>query len=163
MPLRFTLALAVVLALAACESKSPTPASGEVAAADDAPDLGPLPDTAMVRETSPESTADLLGGALDAISPSVGIQTIDLWIARLDTVDTAADVRDDLRTLRSLLQSSPLDGPAIGRVLQSLGDGTAALAAGNAPLQRLAQTLRQQGGRLVPDTTAADSARASVQ
>ena len=153
MPFRLALPLAAVLALAACEADAPTtPPDGppdRAASAD-----GALPDTAMVRETTPEATASLVDDLADA-SPSVAIQTVDLWIARLDTVSAggAADVRDDLRTLRSLLQSSPLDGPAIGRTLRRLGDGTAALADAGTPLSRLAQALRRQGGRLAPDTT----------
>ncbi len=162
MPIRFSLALAAVLALAACEA-DPSASASDAPAAEAAPDLGPLPDTAMVQETSPETTADLVGGDLNTVSPSVAIQTIDLWIARLDTVSAAADVRDDLRTLRSLLQSSPLDGPAIGRTLRRLGDGTAALADTGSPLMRLAQTLRQQGQRLAPDTTGTASAPPTVQ
>ena len=153
---RLLLPLAAVLTLAACEAKAPTtPPDGPP---DRAPtDLSALPDTAMLQNTSPEATAALVAD-VDAASPSVAIQTIDLWIARLDTVSAAADVRDDLETLRDLLQSSPLDGPAIGRALGRLGDGTADLADGDAALAALARTLRQQGARLAPDTTAADTA-----
>ena len=155
MSLRFPLALGALLALAAC---------GPPNATDDAPgtarggDPQARPDTAMVREVSPESTLDFVAGDLLTASPSVAIQTLDLWMVRLDTVSGAGDVRGDLETLRNLLQSSPLDGPAIGRTMQDLGDGTEALAKPGTALARLAATLRQQGGRLVPDTTATPSA-----
>ncbi len=117
---------------------------------------GALPDTAMVRDVAPETTAALVGGDLAEASPSVAIQTLDLWIARLDTASApgAGDIRDDLETLRNLLQSYPLDGPAIGRALRDAGQGTAAVADSAAGLAELARTLQAAGGRLAPDTTA---------
>ena len=144
----------LALTLAACG-----PEPGDSASAGREP---ALPDTAMVREVSPETTLDLVAGDLLAASPSIAIQTIDLWITRLDTVsaDGAAEVRDDLTTLRNLLQSSPLDGLAIGRTLRDVGEGTEALAEAGTPLAALGQTLSDQGRLLAPDSTAADSARA---
>ena len=145
--------LLLALTLAACQTEpsSPgapgTPASGGSSEA--------LPDTATVQSVDPESSADLVSGDLTAASPSVAIQTIDRWVTRLDTVsaDGASEVRGDLLTLRNLLQSSPLDGRAIGRTLRRLGDGTADLAGADPALQRLALTLSQQADQLAPDTT----------
>jgi len=150
--------LALAAVLVACGPDSaPESASGPASAHPDAP----LPDTAMVRAVSPESTLDLVSGDLLAVSPSVAIQTIDLWVARLDTVavEGAADLRDDLTTLRNQLQSSPLDGPGIGRTLRAVGEQTAALAEAGTPLAALGDALRRNGERLAPDTTAADSVR----
>ena len=154
--MRFRTPLALALLLAACGSEPTASSPG----GSDLPDDGDtLPDTAMVREVSPESTLDFVSGDLLAASPSVGIQTLDLWIARLDTVsaDGVSELRGDLTTLRNLLQSSPIDGPAVGRTLQSVGEQTVALAEPGTPLATLGQTLRSQGGRLVPDTTATDT------
>lgn len=145
--------LALALALAACGPDAPPDAAGGSAPDPDAP----LPDTAMVRSVSPESTLDLVKGDLVAVSPSVAIQTIDLWIARLDTVSAegAPALRDDLTTLRNQLQSSPLDGPGIGRTLRAVGEQTGALAEPGSPLAALGDALRRGGLRLAPDTTGA--------
>ena len=147
---RLLLLLVPALSLAACG-----PSSGSGARGGAAGDGAALPDTAMVRDVSPTTTAALVAGDLGRVSPSVAIQTLDLWVARLDTVSAsgAAEVRDDLETLRNLLQSSPLDGPAIGRALRSAGEGTAALADSADGLSGLARVLRMAGERLAPDTT----------
>ena len=153
------LALAsLALALAAC-GPDPSPATpAEPGTPTASGDGEVLPDTAMVREVSPESTLALLSGTLAQVSPSVAIQTLDLWIARLDTVsaDGAPALRNDLTTLRNLLQSSPLDGAAIGRTLRAAGEKTGTLAQAGSPLATLGQTLRAQGDRLAPDTTQVD-------
>ncbi len=145
--------LLLALALAGC---GPDPSSPDASAPTDRTG-GPeaLVDTSMVRDVSPESTLDLVAGGLVQASPSVAIQTLDLWVSRLDTVsaDGVPALRDDLVQLRDLLQSSPLDGPAIGRTLQSLGDQTGALAEPGTPLSALGRSLRTQGDRLVPDST----------
>ncbi|PAP78565.1 hypothetical protein [Rubrivirga marina] len=156
--MRPSLLLALVLAVSAC---GPDASSDGARVAPSDPDAS-LPDTAMVRAVSPESTLDLVSGDLLAVSPSVAIQTIDLWIARLDTVsaDGATELRDDLTTLRNQLQSSPLDGPGIGRTLRDVGEQTGALAEAGTPLAALGDVLRRSGQRLAPDTTAADSAGA---
>ena len=147
--------LAVLLGLAACAPADSGPgARGGGGAADGAA----LPDTAMVRQVDPTTTAALVAGDLGRVSPSVAIQTLDLWIARLDTVsaDGAPALRNDLTTLRNLLQSSPLDGAAIGRTLRAAGEKTGTLAQAGSPLATLGQTLRAQGDRLAPDTTQVD-------
>lgn len=149
-------ALALLLAggLVAC-GPSPDAASGAAGG----PGGPALPDTAMVREVAPSTTAELVAGDLRSVSPSVAIQTLDLWVARLDTssVEGTAGVRDDLERLRNLLQSSPLDGAAIGRAMREAGEGTAALAdsAGSGGLAGLARALRVAGSRLAPDTSGA--------
>ena len=153
--MRLSLLFALVVSLAACgPDASPDAAPGTPADPD-----APLPDTAMVRAVSPESTLDLVSADLLAVSPSVAIQTIDLWIARLDTVSAegASDLRGDLTTLRNQLQSSPLDGPGIGRMLRSVGERTGALAEAGTPLAALGDALRRSGERLAPDTAATDS------
>ena len=156
----------LALSLAAC-GPSPNTASGSADGSAGGRDGAALPDTAMVRDVTPEATAALISGDLTGVSPSVAIQTLDLWIARLDTASAegASDVRDDLETLRNLLQSFPLDGPAIGRSLRDAGEGTAAVADSAAGLAELARVLQTAGARLAPDTTAAEGTRAggSVQ
>ena len=145
------------LALTACQTDASRSGSGGPASGGSS---DALPDTATVQSVDPESSADLVARDVRAVSPSVAIQTIDLWVARLDTVSVegASDVRGDLVTLRNLLQSSPLDGPAIGRVLGRLGEGTAGLAEPGSGLDRLAVGLRRQAARLAPDTTSVSAA-----
>ena len=139
--------LALTALLAACQpsaQRDPSSAGG-----------GALPDTAMVRDVTLGGTTTLIGGDLGEVSPSVAIQTLDLWVARLDTVSAEGvpALRDDLTTLRNLLQSSPLDGRAIGETMRRLGDHTDALAEPGDDLGRLGRALRAAGERLAPDTT----------
>ena len=119
------------------------------------------PDTAMVRNVTLDGTADLVRRATTA-SPSVAIQTLDLWAARLDTasVEGGAEIRDDLVTLRNLLQSSPLDGEAIGKTMTDLGEQTAAVDSSDAALSALADALQTIGRRLAPEPVPADTTAA---
>ena len=163
MPLR-SLATALLLALAACQPEGPAP----TATAPPGVPADALPDTATVQTVDPASTADLVGQAFGAISPSIAIQTIDRWTERIDSLslegdgepEALAELRGDLVTLRRLLQSSPLDGPAIGRTLRALSATTADLAAPGSDLARLGRTLGAQADRLAPVPVSPDSAAA---
>ena len=112
----------------------------------------------MVREVTVGQTTDLVREATTA-SPSVAIQTIDLWVARLDTasVEGGGEIRDDLVTLRNLLQSSPLDGTAIGETMVDLGEKTASVDSSNTDLVALATALSTVGRRLAPEPVRPDS------
>lgn len=87
-------------------------------------------------------------GGLTELAPSTAVSNIDAWIARLDGMPSAAPIVTNLRTLRSQLQSAPLDGMAIGMTLSELGEQTTAAAAGDASLRQLGQALSQAGGML---------------
>ena len=54
----------------------------------------------------------------------------------------------NLRTLRSQLQASPIDGMAVGMTLSELGEQTTAAAGGDASLRQLGQALSQTGAML---------------
>lgn len=159
--MRSILPLLTCLALAACQSTPEAGSAGTSGAATEAD----LPDPSMIEDVSVGGTVDLLSGGIGRVSPSVAIQTIDLWLVRLDTVSLGgvAEVRDDLDELRDLLQSSPLDGRAIGLTLKRLGSSADSLSAQAAGLAPLASTLRSAGRRLAPDSTEADADAASVQ
>lgn len=157
------LVLVPLLLSAGCQTDAPPGEEPPAAAASVA-----LPDTAMVQTVTASGTAALVQD-LRRASPSIAIQTIDRWTARLDTTaldgalaDTLAAVRDDLGTLRSLLQSSPLDGRAIGETMQDLGRRTGALASGDPTLEPLGRALSVAGGRLVPKPPPADSTDGAV-
>lgn len=143
------LATALLVSLAACaDPPAPSPHADRGAAP---------PDTAMVRSVSLEGTAELLARGSRA-STSVAVQTIDLWIARLDTaaVDGGAVIREDLGLLRGQLLSYPQDGPAIGTTMRRLGRHTAAVADSLAALVSLARALERSGARLggtAPDSS----------
>lgn len=151
--------LVFLVMLAACETEPsetvPSNADGPRTAA-----RSGAPDTAMVRDVTVGGTADLVREDPNRVSPSVAIQTIDLWIARLDTasVVNGAEIREGLTTLRNQLQSSPLDGEAIGRTMKALGEQTAEVAdSSGADLGALAAALSAAGERLAPEPVAADS------
>ena len=159
--MRFLLCLA--LALSACQSSpgSDGPSPNELGASS----VEDLPDPSMIEDVSVDQTTGLLANGVLPVSPSVAIQTIDLWIARLDTasVDGAGDVHDDLDQLRDLLQSSPLDGQAIGLRMKDLAESTAALPDSTLRMSGLVSALRAAGRRLAPDTTATSADSLSVQ
>ncbi len=153
MTVRFVVAVVALLVVAAgCEMDASTPSSTARASAE------AEPDTAMVRDITVGGTADLVREAVGA-SPSVAIQTIDLWVARLDTasVEGGGEIRDGLVTLRNQLQSNPLDGAAIGQTMTHLGEQTAAVDSADAALGTLAAALRTVGRRLAPEPVEADS------
>ncbi len=157
------LLLFFALALSACQS---SPGSGESGANKlGARSVEDLPDPSMIEDVSVEQTTGLLASGVPSVSPSMAIQTIDLWIERLDTAaaDGTGDVRDDLDQLRDLLQSSPLDGRAIGLQMGDLAESTAALPDSTRQLSRLVSTLRAAGRQLAPDSTATAADSVSVQ
>ena len=154
---RHIASLALALTLTACATEPSGPPTAAEPPASGAE--GAVPDTAMVRDVTLGGTADLVRSDPTRVSPSVAIQTIDQWIARLDTaaVEGGPEIRDGLTTLRNLLQSSPLDGHAIGETMRDLGGRTAEAAGGNAEVRALAAALRAAGGRLAPEPAAPDS------
>ena len=157
MPLRTLLLLAAAGSLAACQPDAPAETAPDPSAPPEAVTDGVPPDTAMVRDATPAGTARLVE-ALTEASPSVAIQTIDVWIARLDTLTTdepmlaqrVGSVRSGLDQLRSQLQSSPLDGRAIGETMRDLGRGTTELARPGSPLSDLGRALTAGAERLTP-------------
>lgn len=158
--------LLLLLALAACQTDPAPSSSGSAPAGTPAvTDPADLPDPSMIEDVSVASTLDLLRNDPLAASPSLAIQTLDLWITRLDTVSAegASEVRSDLRELRNQLQSSPLDGRGIGLTLKDLAESTAPLAQTDADLGRLAGLLRATGQALAPDTSQSAGRPASVQ
>ena len=153
------------LVLAACQSAPDSGTGGSGASGLGAASVEDLPDPSMIEDVSVDQTTELLADGVRSMSPSVAIQTIDLWTERLNTasVDGAGDVREDLDQLSELLQSSPLDGRSIGLQLKELAESTAAVPDSARQLPRLVSALRAAGRQLAPDSTAVGAERESVQ
>ncbi|MGB3544338.1 hypothetical protein [Rubrivirga sp.] len=150
--MRSVLFLALLLSGCQADQESPSrPAPGSAP-----PDQEALPDAAMLESVTIGQTLSLVDGYADA-SPSIAIQTLELWSSRLDTLalegdmaDTLAALRRDLETLQGELQSSPLVGRPIGTTLRSMGRRTTVLAEGRSELEALGQALSSAGRVLAP-------------
>ena len=149
-------ALTLALSLTACaprESDVVTPQPAPGATTGVSPD-DPMSDAMSADGMAPSVTAE---GTLDAaesaggltnLAPSAALANIDGWIAQLEGTPAAAPVVANLRTLRSQLQASPIDGMAVGMTLSELGEQTTAAAGGDASLRQLGQALSQTGAML---------------
>ncbi len=155
-PLRsLSLLLLLAVPFAACESE-PEVAETDAVVVDPAAD--PMAEDPMMDDTTmadaPEVTAQATvdavteAGGLTELAPGAAVGNIDAWIARLEGDPDFAPVVEDLETLKSQLQASPLDGAAIGATLQSLGAATTAAAGGDGALETLGTTLTDAGNAL---------------
>ena len=139
---RFSLvALTLALALTACAPREQTAMEPEPMATQPAGAAGGV--TAQATLDAAQNA-----GGLTSLAPTAAVSNIDSWISRLDGVPAAAPVVANLRTLKSQLQASTLDGMAIGMTLSELGEQTTAAAGGDASLRQLGQALSQAGQAL---------------
>ena len=154
------LTLALALPLAACGDGTDDPAAeepAEVEAAETTPDVeapGRPPFEAPRRATA-QGTLDAVedAGGLTRLAVAAATRNIDGWIAQLDGQPEFTDFVDDLRTLRDLLQASPIDGAAVGAVLRRLGPVTsrAGVDSDDESLEALGRVLTEAGERLAPN------------
>lgn len=111
-----------------------------------------MDDTTMADapEVTAQATVDAVteAGGLTSLAPGAAVDNIDAWIARLEGNPDFAPVVEDLETLKSQLQASPIDGAAVGATLQSLGAATTEAAAGDGALETLGTTLTDAGNSL---------------
>ncbi len=155
------LAFALVLPLAACAD--PEPDGDEIVTddgvmIDDAADDLDMDDDMMMDDDAMMADPVTAQGTLDAVpaegltamSPATAIANIDNWIAQLDGADfeNADEIRDGLMTLKDQLQTTPLDGSAIGETLTNLGTWTVQSAGADAALTNLGQALESAGQSL---------------
>lgn len=133
-------ALAFSFALVAC-------APNEGAVMDDSMTDGAMADPPAVTVDGTLDAAQAAGGLIE-LSPAVAVSNIDGWIARLSAMDGTDGIVSDLRTLKSQLQASSLDGMAIGRTLEDLGEQTLALATPGSELASLGGALEGAGEML---------------
>jgi len=135
--MQFPIALLVSFAivLTACDLSSPKNVDeiGEEAA-EFVEDIGPSSERAGEVEVptaliSAEETiqASTRAGGLLKLPPATAISFIDKWIQTLEThpnVDDSDDLANDLRTLKGLLATTPIDGEKVSDVLESLAEET---------------------------------------
>lgn len=149
--LRLALLALFTLPLAACETEpdpneaSPYDEGFTEGAMTDEPVVGPVAD-----DVTPESTleaADMAGGLTQLAVPAA-VTNIESWIASLEGTPGAENVVENLRTLRDQLQTTPIDGNAVGMTLIELGNETTSLAAGDTRLERLGSMLTEAGQQL---------------
>ena len=93
------------------------------------------------------SSSQRLPQTLDA-GDAVG--NINGWINTLDGAEftNSTEIRDGLISLKEQLQANPLDGAAIGAILNDLGTWTKAAAPDNAEIQTLGDALLAGGAKL---------------
>ena len=155
------LALAFILPLAACADAEPD--GDEVLTDDNAVvvdddlvddpmmDDGMMDDGMMMDDVTAQGTLDAVpAGGLTEMAPATAVANIDSWIAQLDgaTFENSTEIRQGLMTLKDQLQTTPLDGSAIGATLSDLGTWTEAAAGGDASLTQLGQALASAGQNL---------------
>lgn len=161
-----TLAVGLLaLGLAACADSTDAPDDVDVTVTttDDPmsdpvgdPMADPAAGTATMADTSvtAQSTVDAAtaAGGVTSIPAAAALANIDGWIAKLDGNAAAAPVVANLRTLRSQLSATPIDGAAVGQTLTTLGEQTTAAAAGagaqQAALEALGGALTEAGAAL---------------
>ena len=151
-------ALAFALPLAACADEPDTvdadttvvETTDPVVTTDPMIDDPMMDDTAMASDVTAQGTVDAVtqAGGLTSLSLSAANDNIDGWIAQLDGNPDFAPVVTDLRTLKTQLAASPIDGSAVGATLQSLGAATTGAAAGDGALETLGSTLSSAGDQL---------------
>ena len=109
-----------------------------------------MDDTAMASDVTAQGTVDAVtqAGGLTSLSLATANQNIDGWIAQLEGNPDFAPVVTDLRTLKTQLAASPIDGAAVGATLQSLGSATTGAAGGDGALETLGSTLSSAGSQL---------------
>lgn len=112
----------------------------------------PIDETLAALDSLPRTGA---GGSLTRLSPTAARDALDRWIAAMAGRETYAGIRGDLEALRDALAASPLDGPAIGRLLVRLGAQTRSAASVGDP--RAAARIARLGGLLETAGTALTS------
>ena len=154
------LAFALVLPLAACADAEPDGdevITDDGVMVDDAADDMDMDDDMMdddgmmANEVTAQGTLDAVPAeGLTAMAPATAVANIDQWIARLDGADfeNADEISGGLETLKDQLQTTPLDGAAIGATLTDLGTWTEQSAGGDAALTQLGQALAAAGQSL---------------
>lgn len=153
------LALALLLPFSACEPEEPA-TDVDIVETDpvvtdpvDDPMMsdGMMADTTGVTAQATLDAAQAAGG-LTSLAPDAAVANIDSWISTLEGNPDAAPVVENLRTLRTQLTTTPLDGAAIGQTLSTLGEQTTSVAGGDTALEQLGSALSSAGEMLTNGT-----------
>lgn len=131
----FAFLFALLVGLTACDLSSPKNVDeiGEEAA-EFVEEIGPNSERSgevsiPTPLTTPEETVAAVeeAGGLLKLTSDAAVSTIDKWIGTLQThpgVDDSDDLVDDLKTLKDLLLTTPIDGDKVSDVLRSLANET---------------------------------------
>ena len=132
MSFRLLLLATLALGLAACQADEPEAVTVETAPVVVDP-VEPMPADTMVvaDDVTVQGTIDAAtaNGGVTSIPAAAALANIDGWIAKLDGNADAAPIVENLRTLRTQISASPIDGMAVGQTLTTLGEQTTAAAA----------------------------------
>ena len=149
--------LALLLPFAACTSEPDTVTTDETVIETTDPVVTPDPmmdDPSMndgtMSDVTAQGTVDAVtnAGGLTSLSVPAATQNIDGWIAQLEGNPDFAPLVEDLRTLKTQLMASPIDGSSVGGTLQRLGSATTGAAGGDSALEALGSTLTSAGDQL---------------
>lgn len=154
------LALGLLLPLAACETEEPA-TDVDVVETDPvvtAPAEDPMMSDDMMADTTgvtAQATLDAAqaAGGLTSLAPDAAVSNIDGWISKLEGNPDAAPIVENLRTLRTQLTATPIDGAAVGQTLTTLGEQTTSVAGGDAALEQLGSALSSAGQMLTSGNT----------
>ena len=97
-----------------------------------------------------DGTVSALEGGVTSLPISAAVSNIEGWQTKLEGSDDPAvqALSAQLGELSAALQTQPLDGAEIGRLLTSLGEGTSSVAGGDAQLSSLGSLLKRAGSSL---------------
>ena len=97
-----------------------------------------------------EGTISALEGGVTSLPLDAALANIQGWQTTLAGSDdpAAQGLSAQLGELAAALQTDPIDSAEVSRLMTSLGEGTTAVAGGDAQLTNLGNLLQQAGGSL---------------
>ncbi len=97
-----------------------------------------------------EGTVSALEGGVTSLPLDAALTNIQGWQSTLSGSDDPAvqTLSSQLGELATALQADSIDAAEISRLMTNLGEGTTAVAGGDAQLESLGNLLQQAGGSL---------------
>ena len=97
-----------------------------------------------------DGTVSALEGGVTSLPLGAAVANIEGWQTKLEGSDDPAvqALSAQLGELSAALQTQPIDPAEVGRLLTSLGEGTASVAGGDAQLTSLGNLLKRAGSSL---------------
>ena len=150
---KYLLLAALALPLSACGGDKADTTTVEAPATTEP--MAPAPSGTMTDDVTVDGTVQAAGTDITALPAADAVANIDGWIAKLQGAqfDQAGAITTGLGTLKTQLQTTPLNGAAIGQTLTTLGTETTAAAAtasssSQAGLRTLGSALTAGGQKL---------------